>query len=211
MQIEPLSCCCCSSELWNCGDITLERSVVNIGAVVVHEWHHWLVHGAVPLHEAWVSVSIPVHILMVLVIDWLLASPPLTVGIGHWWVSWENTGGHPLAKVWMVSQCLGVEGVIPHHNWTVVSQTTTSTSNNVVHDPGVGKSNTSVEVLDWKLTNGEESESNSELSSGSVVSEVEVGLVGWSGDLLALSSWEPTSDSSHLGLDFVGPLGETLL
>lgn len=174
MQIEPLSCCCCSSELRSGCDIALEGSVVDFGTVVVQEWHHWLVHGTVPLHISWLSVSVPVDVLMVLVIDWLLASPPLTVGIWDWWVLWQNTSQSPVAQIWVVFKSSLMDWVIIENDWTIVKKTTATSSAAVVNNPSVGKSTSSVEVLDWKLTDCEESKSNSELSSSSVVCEVEV-------------------------------------
>ena len=191
MQIEPFSCCCCSSELGHSGDITLEGSVVNFGTGVVQIWHDWLVHGTIPLHISWLSVSISVHVLVVLMVDWVLSGLPLAVGIWDWWVLWKNTGQGPAHQVWVVSQSLGVEGVVIQHQWTVVSETTARASDDVVNDPEVGESATSIEVLDWELTNGEETKNNSELGSGGVVGEVEVRLVGWSGHFLHFSFWEP--------------------
>ncbi len=194
MQIEPLSCCCCSSELRGGGDITLEGSIVDLGSVVVQEWHHWLVHRTVPLHISWLSVSVPVHVLMVLVEDWLLSGPPLSVGIWDWWVLWQHVAQGPVDQIWVVHQCLRVEWVIVKHDWTVKQKSTATSSDAVVDDEGVGESASGVEVLDWELTDGEKSEDDSHLGLGGVAGHVEVRLVGWSGDLSALASWEPALD-----------------
>ena len=194
MQIEPLSCCCCSSELGHGGDITLEGSVVHLRSVVVQVWHDWLVHGTVPLHVPWLSVSVPVHVLVVLVEDWLLAGSPLAVGVWNWWVLGQNSGQSPVHQVWVVHQSLRVEWMVVQQDWAVKQKSSATTSDAVVDDPGVGKSCSGPEVLDWELTDGEQSEADSELGSGGVVGEVEIGLVDWSGNLPQLASWEPTLD-----------------
>jgi len=85
-----------------------------------------------------------------------------------------------------------MEWMIVQNQWTVVSETTTTSSDDVVDDPGIGKSATSIEVLDWELTNAEKSEGYSKLGSAGVVGEVEVRLVGWSCNFIHASCWEPT-------------------
>ena len=194
MQIELLSCCCCSSELRGGGDVALEGSVVDLGTVVVQKWHDWLVHGTVPLHVSWVSVSVSVHILMVLMVDWVLACSPLAVSIWNWWVSWQHASHCPLEQVWVVNQSLGVPLMVPEDNWAVMAETTTTTSDAVVDDPEVGESATSVEVLDWELTDGKESEDDSQLSLSGNCGPVEVRLEDWSGDFSELTLWEPALD-----------------
>ena len=192
MQMELLSnCCSCSSELWGGGAITLEGSVVDLGTVIVHEWHDWLVLRTVPLNESWFSVSVSVHILVVLMVDWHLACHPLTVGIWHWWVLWKHTGHGPVQEIWMVDEGLGVEGMVPEDGWSVVSETTAGSTDDVVDNPAVSESATSVEVFDWQLTDGKESKTNSELGSCCVVSMVEVRFVGWSSNFSQFSFWEP--------------------
>ena len=197
MQIEPFCrCCCCSSELRGGGHIALEGSVVDLGAVVVKVWHHWLVHGTVPLHEPWVSVSVSVHVLVVLVEHWVLASSPLAVCVWDWWVLWKHTGESPVHQVWVVRQSLGVELMVPEHQRSVVHETTTASLDDVIDNPGIGDTASGVEVLDWELTDGQEPEKNSELGLGGVVSEVEIRLVGWSLHFSHLTFWEPTLDLS---------------
>ena len=104
MQIEPLSCCCCSSELRGGRDIALEGSVVNLGTVIVQEWHHWLVHRTVPLDISWLSISVSVDVLMVLMVHWLLAGSPFTVSIWNWGVLWKDTSQSPVHEIWMIHQ-----------------------------------------------------------------------------------------------------------
>ena len=96
--------------------------------MIVKIGHDRLVHGTVPLDVAGLSESVPVHILVVLVIDWSLASSPLAVRIGHRWVLRENTSDAPVKEVRMVNQRLGIEGVIVEDQGTVVSETASNTS-----------------------------------------------------------------------------------
>ena len=90
-----------------------------------HDWH---VLGTVPLDVAGLSHSVPVHILVVLVIDWSLASSPLAVRIRHRWVLWEDTSDGPVEEVRMVDQSLSVEGVIVEDQGLVVPETASNTS-----------------------------------------------------------------------------------
>ena len=84
--------------------------------------------------------------------------------------------------------------MIIENNWAIVKETTATSSAAVVDDPCVGESASGVEVLDWKLTDSEETKSNSKLSFGGVVSEVEIGLVDGSGHFSDLAGWDPASD-----------------
>ena len=90
-----------------------------------HDWH---VLRTIPLDVAGLSHSVPVHILVVLVIDWSLASSPLAVRIGHRRVLWEDTSDGPVEEVRMVDQSLGVEGVIVEDQGLVVPETASNTS-----------------------------------------------------------------------------------
>ena len=183
-----------SLELGHSVDIAFEGSIVDVGAVVVQVGHDWLVHRSVPLHVPWSSVPVSVHVLVVLVVHWVLSSGPLSASIWYWWVLWQNAGQSPLEEVWVVSQSLRVEGMVPQDQWAVVSQTTAAASDDVVDDPEVGKGGSGIEVLDWELTDGEESEDHAELGTAGVVSEVEVRLVDWTGNLEHLAAWEPAHD-----------------
>jgi len=94
----------------------------------------------------------------------------------------------------MVNQSLGVPGVIVEHQGSVASETASSTSDDVVHNPEVGESGTSIEVLDWELSDGEESKDDTALSSSGVAGEIEARLVNWSGNFVHLSLREPAVD-----------------
>ena len=171
--------------------------------MIVHIGHDRLVHGTVPLDVAGLSHSVPVHILVVLVIDWSLASSPLAVRIGHRWVLRENTSDGPVEEVWMVDQRLGVEGVIVEDQGTVVSETASNTSNDEVTDPAVCEPAPHVEVLDGELTDDSEAEQYTDLSSGSIVSPVEGGLVCGSGDHAEIILREPALEHVHI-MDSLG-------
>ena len=145
-----------SLELRNGVALSLEGTVGDVGAVVVHVWHDWLRHGAVPLHVAWLSEDVSPGGLVVLMVDWGLTSSPFSVCVGHWWVLWKHASHVPVEQVWVVGQGLGVEGVVVQNDWAVGSKTAAETSNNKPHAPDVGEAASSVEVFDWQFTdNGE--------------------------------------------------------
>lgn len=164
----------CSLELRASVDVALEGAVVDIGAVVVQEGQDRLVHGTVPLDVPWESVSVSVHVLVVLVIDWVLASSPLAVRIRHRWVLGQHAADCPVEQIWIVDQSLGVECVIVEHDWAISTQTTADTPNNEVADPAVGQEASRVEVLDWQLANHGESKKHTNLCPGCVVCPIEV-------------------------------------
>ena len=109
----------CSFELGAGVDVALERAVVDIGAVIVKEWHHGLVLRTVPLDVARLPQPVPVHILVVLVVDRGLASSPLAVRIRSRRTPREDTADGPVEEVWVVHQRLGVPGVIVEDYWSI--------------------------------------------------------------------------------------------
>lgn len=121
----------------------------------------------------------------------VLACSPLSVRIGHWGVLRKDAGHIPVEQVWVVSKSLGVEGVIVHNQGSVVSETATESSDNEPHAPHVSKAASSVEVFNWQFTDDSETEGNTDLGAGSVVSPVEVGTVNGSSDLIHLTAGEP--------------------
>lgn len=192
-------------------DIALECAIVDIGAVVVQVGHDWLILRTVPLNVARLAHSVPVHILVVLVIDWCLSCAPLSVRIGHGRVLGENTSDSPVEKVWIVDEGLGIEGVIVQHKGAVVTETTTDTSDDEVANPAVGQPATDIEVLDGQLTDDSEAEKHANLSSSRVVSPVEVRLVGRSSDHAQILLGEPALENVHV-MECLGcPLELTLL
>ena len=181
----------CSFELGHVVDIALEGSIVDVGAIVVKVWHHWLVHGTIPLDVSWSSVPVSIDVLVVLMEDWVLTSPPFAVCIWNWWALWQDAADVPIEEVWVVAQCLHVEGVIVQHNRAVAVETTANSSDNEVHDIEVGDPATCVEILDWQFTNEPQAESNSELGASGVIGKVEVRSVHWPCHFFHFASWEP--------------------
>ena len=106
--------------------------------MIVKIGHDRLVHGTVPLDVARLSHSVSIDILVVLMIDWSLASSPLAVRIGHRRVLWEDTSDSPVVKVRVVDQGLLVKGVIVEDYGTVVFETASNASENEVTYPGIG-------------------------------------------------------------------------
>ena len=104
-----------------------------------------------------------------------------------------------------------MEGVVVHNNGSVVSQTTAETSDNEPHAPNVGKAASSVEIFNWEFTDNSETESNTDLSAGSIVSPVEVGTVNGSSDFVHLTAGEPRSKKGELTLGLRGPGGHRFL
>jgi hypothetical protein len=192
-------------------DVTLEGAVVNVGTVVVQVGHDWLVLGTVPLNVARLAHPVPVHILVVLVIDGSLSCAPFAVCIGHRWVLGENASDSPVEQVWVIDESLGVEGVIVQHNWAVVTETATDTTDDEIADPSVGQPAANIEVLDGQFTDHSESEEDANLSSGGVVGPVEVGLVSRSGDHAQILLGEPALKNVHIVESLGSPLELTLL
>ena len=66
--------------------VTLESSVYDVGAVVVHVWHDGLVLGPIPSNVAGLSEPVSVNVFVSHVEHWLLSRLPLTVSVRHWGV-----------------------------------------------------------------------------------------------------------------------------
>lgn len=201
-----------SSELWGGWAVSLEGSVDNIGTHVVQVWHHWLVHWTVPWDVSWLSHSVSVASLVVLVEDWRLSSSPLSVGIWHRWVLWENSSQVPPEHVWVVQECSGVELMVVHNDWSFVSETSTSSSWHEEEQVSVWDPASNVEILNWKLSNNGKTQKASDLSSGSIVGPVPVWLLNWSdNDVLGSASWEPGGEDVNISLSLWGPWWQPLL
>lgn len=121
----------------------------------------------------------------------VLACSPLAVRIWHWGVLRKDAGHIPVEQIWVVSKRLSVEGMIVHNQGSVVSKTTTESSDNEPHAPHVSEAASSVEVSNRQFTDHSKTEGNTNLSTGSVVSPVEIGTVNGSGDLIHLTAGEP--------------------
>eukprot|EP00353_Schmidingerella_taraikaensis_P014117 CAMPEP_0185580558 /NCGR_PEP_ID=MMETSP0434-20130131/16999_1 /TAXON_ID=626734 ORGANISM="Favella taraikaensis, Strain Fe Narragansett Bay" /NCGR_SAMPLE_ID=MMETSP0434 /ASSEMBLY_ACC=CAM_ASM_000379 /LENGTH=119 /DNA_ID=CAMNT_0028198857 /DNA_START=481 /DNA_END=840 /DNA_ORIENTATION=- len=101
--------------------------------------------------------------------------------------------------------------MIVKHDGAVVAQTTADTSHDEPADPAVGQPAAHVEVFDGQLTDEEQAEGNAKLSSGSVVSPVEVRLVGGAGDHGQIAFGEPALEHVQVVEGFGSPLELTLL
>jgi hypothetical protein len=185
--------------------LAFECTVDNVGTVVVHVRHDGLVHGTIPSNIARSSESVSVDVLVSHVEHWVLASSPLSVCIRNWGVLWQNTGDVPVEKVWVVCECFGVQSVVVHEDWAIVFKTTAKTLDNEHCNPAVSKENTSIEILDRKFTDNEETKHAADLSSACVVSPVEIRSIDWSCNFLHLAAREPASQDGKLTLSLRGP------
>jgi len=154
--------------------VSFKGTVDNVGTVVVHVGYHWLVHGAIPLHVARLSVTISVHVLVRQVEHRVLASSPFAVCIWHGRVLGQNTSHRPVEQVGVIGQGLGVKRVIIQANGPVVTETLTERSNDKVGDPDVSETTARIEIFDWKLSDKGETEETTNLSTGSVVCPIKV-------------------------------------
>jgi len=79
--------------------------------------------------------------------------------MGNWngWVLWQNTGQVPPEQVGVVHQRLCVVRIVVEENWSVTKETSAISSNNEVHYPDITQSYTSVERLNRKLADEEDS------------------------------------------------------
>ena len=182
----------CSLE-WGSGvAVSLEGTVDNICSGIDKIWHDWLILRTVPWNISWLSNSVSVTGLVVLMEYWGLSSSPLSVGIWNWWVLWENSAKVPPEEIWVVHQSSSVELMVVHDNWSLVSETSSESLRNEEHQVEVRQPASDVEVLNWELSDSSQSNEDSKLTSGGVVSPVPVGLGDWSdNDVFSLALWEP--------------------
>mgnify|MGYP000023275364 FL=1 len=182
----------CSLE-WGSGvAVSLEGTVDNICSGIDKIWHDWLILRTVPWNISWLSNSVSVTGLVVLMEYWGLSSSPLSVGIWNWWVLWENSAEVPPEEIWVVHQSSSVELMVVHDNWSLVSETSSESLRNEEHQVEVRQPASDVEVLNWELSDSSQSNEDSKLTSGGVVGPVPVGLGDWSdNDVFSLALWEP--------------------
>ena len=155
-------------------------------------------------------MAVTIHVLVILVIDWSLASSPLTVRIGHGWVLGKNAADRPVEQIWVVHQSLGVEGMIVQDNGSIAAETAADTPNDEVADPAVSQPAPHVEVFDGELANDGEAEEDTKLCPGGVVRPVEVRLVGGSRDHAQIVSGEPALKHGEVVLSLCSQLKLTL-
>jgi hypothetical protein len=133
--------------------IPFESSVDDIGSCVDEIWHDWLVLRTIPWNVSWLSKSVSVAGLVILMEDWSLSCSPFSVGIWDRWVLGKNPGDVPPKEVRVVHQGSGVEVVVVHHQWSLISQTSSESLGNKEYKPGVGQPASNIKVLNWKLSN----------------------------------------------------------
>lgn len=190
---------------------SLESTVGNIGTVIEHVGHDRLVHGTVPRNVSGFTESVSVNILVVLMVDRGLSGSPFAVCVGNWRVLGQDTADIPEEEVGVVDQGLGVHGVVVQADGSLLSESTTQSSNNEEHNPGVSDSASNMEIFDGELTNDSETEEDSQLSATAVVGPVEVGTVDGASDFVHGSAGEPGLKDGEVFDGLIGPHGLGLL
>jgi len=174
--------------------VSLEGTIDDICSDIDHVWHNWLILATIPRNISWFSVSVSIGSSVVLMIDGGLSHSPLSVSVWERWVLWEDSCACIVEQVWVVNKCLCIEGIVVHDNWSVIEKTSTKTSYDEVCSPGIGEPASHVEILNGKLSDHEESQHASHLSSRGIVSPVEVRSINWSGNnIIHIFLLEPTS------------------
>ena len=174
--------------------------------------HDGLVLRAIPRNVSRLSGSISIARLVVLMEDGSLSGPPLAVGVWNWRVSGKHPADVPPEEVWVVEQSSVVELTVVSHQGSLVPQTSAQATADEEHHPHVGEDASSVERLDWQLTDDGQAEQASQLSSGGVVGPVKVRLLNWSHDhLVSLRVVEPRLKDLQIGLSLLGPAWLPLL
>lgn len=128
---------CLSLELGDSVDVSLKGAVDDICACIVQVWHDWLVLTSIPSDISWFSVSVSVGGSVILMVDGSLSSSPLSVSVRDGWVSGEHSGAGPVDQVWVVDQCLGIEGIVVHNDGSVIEETSAQASDDEVNAPAV--------------------------------------------------------------------------
>ena len=143
----------CSLKLWSRVAVSLEGTVDDIGSLVHEVWHDWLVHGSIPWDVSWLSHSVSVTGLVVLMEYWSLSSSPFLVVIWNWRVSWQHSSQIPPEQVWVVQQCSRIEFLIVEYNWSSESKTSSESLGDEIVDVEIGQPASNIEVLNWELSN----------------------------------------------------------
>jgi len=114
--------------------VSLEGTIDNICTSVDEIRHDWLILRAVPRNISWLSDSVSVTGLVILMEDWSLSGSPLSVSIWNWRVLWENSTDVPPEEIWVVHQGSSVELMIIHHDWSLISQSSSESLGNEEHE-----------------------------------------------------------------------------
>ena len=117
--------------------VSLEGTIDNVTALINKIWHNWLVLRTIPRNISWLSDSVSVTGLVVLVEHWSLSGSPLSVYIWDWWVLWKYSCQVPPEEVWIVDQGSVVELVSINNKWSLVSESSSKTLRYEEHKPKV--------------------------------------------------------------------------
>lgn len=194
--------------------VASECAVGDIGAEVVHVRHNWLVHGAIPLDEARSAPSVAVDSTMVLMEDRLLGQSPVEMRVRFDRVFSHNAGLNPPEEIWLVQKTLDVELVVVHEPRSSVDYSSTDTFNEEpVHDH-VANRETSVDVLDWHLSDNKQANSTSHVKAICFLYVIPFGSVNRAENVIHVTLWEPRSQHCEV---FIGlfcerkvPLNQTV-
>ena len=143
----------CSFKLWSRVAVSLESTVDNIGSLIHKIWHNWLVHRSIPWYVSWLSHSVSVTGLVVLMEYWSLSGSPFLVVIWNWRVSWQNSSQIPPEQVWVVQESSGIEFLIVEYNWSSESKTSTKSLGDEIVDVEISQPASNIEVFNWELSN----------------------------------------------------------
>jgi len=135
-----------------------------------------------------------------------LSGSPLSVCIGDRRVLRKDSSDSPVEQIRVVHKGLGIECVVVENNRTVVTETTTNTSDDEIADPAISEPAANIEVLDRELSDYSQAEKYANLSASGVVSPVKVGLVSGTSDHGKISSREPALEYLDVVRSFRGPL-----
>lgn len=161
-----------------CGGVSFESSVDDSSACVVEVWHNWLTHGSIPRHVSWLSVPVPVDILMVLVENRSLQGPPLQASISGVGVLCDDLAQTPVEEVGVVLEWPHEEFMVVEHGGSLGEESSAHVLHQEVkhiemHDP-----RPNVKRLHGQLPDQQVAKSHSEFASLGVGSLVEVTLAG---------------------------------
>ena len=186
--------------------VLLESTIDNIGSLVDEVWHNWLVHWTIPWDISWLSHSVSVACLVVLMEDWVLSDSPFFVSIWNWRVSWKCSSIVPPEQIWVVQHCSRMESIIVEDNWSCESEPSSKPLWYEVVHIEVCNPASNIEVLNWKFSNNTKSKKASQLSSRGIVSPIPVGFSDWSyDDIVVFFFWEPRSQDCNVVLCFWCP------
>ena len=133
--------------------VSLEGTVRYIGSLIDEIWHNWLVLRTVPWDISWLSHSISVAGLMILMENWSLSDSPFLVSIWDWRVLWQGSCQVPPEEIWVVLESSLMEPMIVHNDWSCISQTSSESLGDEEVDVEIGDPASRIEIFNWKFSN----------------------------------------------------------